>query len=242
MKADVEAERVIWDETIPGGGYWTRVLRRGTTLRLVDLEGSQGVAALFYNADMPSERYNAADTVKIQNTIFPSKGRVLFSDLGRVLLSITEDTCGSHDTLGGMSTALSNEARYGSGRYQDLQNACFKDARANFQAALGRHGMDRRDIMPPINLFARVAVESDGRLRWVAGAAKPASFVDLRAEMNVLVALSNTPHPLSPEPKYDPKPVRAIVWQPPPPAADDLCRNFSPEAVRGFRNTDELFL
>ncbi len=242
MAADVDRKLVLWDETIPGGAYWSRVLDRGTTLRLVDLEGSRGVSALFFNADEPSERYNAADTVKIQNTIFPTKGRVLFSDLGRVLCSITEDTCGSHDTLGGASTALSNEARYGTGRYQDLRNAYFRNAHTNFTMALGRHGLDRRDIVPCINFFARVAVEPDGDLRWVSGAAKAGSILDLRAEMNVLVVLSNTPHPLCPEPTYAPKPLRLVVWQSPPAAADDLCRTFSPEAKRGFRNTDELFL
>ena len=200
------------------------------------------MAALFFNADQPSERYNAADTVKIQNTIFPTRGRVLFSDLGRVLVSITDDTCGSHDTLGGMSTPLSNEARYGTGRYQDLRNACFKDARTNFQRALGRHGMDRRDIVPCITFFARVVAGPDGTLRWVKNAAKPGSHVDLRAEMNVLVALSNTPHPMFPGPIYDPKPIQVTVWNSPPPAPDDLCRHFSLEAERGFDNTDALFL
>ncbi len=241
MGVDVDPKLVLLDETIPGGAYWSRVLDRGTTLRIVDLEGSRGVSALFYNADRTSERYNAADTVKIQNTIFPSKGRVLFSDLGRVLCSITEDTCGSHDTLGGTSTAVSNEARYGTGSYQDLRNAWFRNGHTNFTVALGRHGMDRRDIVPCINFFARVAVEPNGGLRWVAGAAKAGSFLDLRAEMNVLVVLSNTPHPLRPEPTYAPKALRLVVWQSPPASADDLCRNFSPEAKRGFRNTDELF-
>jgi urea carboxylase-associated protein 2 len=241
MKPDVDRSLVVWDETLPGGAYWTRVIRRGTTLRIVDLEGSRGVSAIFFNADQPSERYNAPDTVKIQNLIFPSEGRVLFSDLGRVLLSITRDTGGGLETLAGGSTDLSVEARYGTGRYQDLRNAFHRSAHSNFAMALGRHGMDRRDIVPCVNFFARVAIEPNGALRWVPGASEAGGFIDLRAEMNVLAVLSNTPHPLHPEPKYDPRPIRLVVWRSPAPADDDPCRTRYPEAVRGFDNTDALF-
>lgn len=239
--SEIAVDRIVWDETIPGGAYWTRVVRRGTTLRIVDLEGSRGVALLAYNADDPTERYNAADTVKIQNMIYLTKGRVVFSDLGRVLFSITEDTSGHHDTFGGLGTPATNLARYGEGSYQRLRNGCHRDGRTNLVAALGRHGLGPRDIVPNLNLFTRVRVLPDGGLEWVPGCEKPGAFIDLRAEMNVLVALSNTPHPLCPAPTYDPKPLRLVVWHAPEPAADDLCRNFSEEARRGFRNTEEIF-
>lgn len=239
--SDVEASRIIWHETIPGGAYWTRVIRRHTTLRIIDLEGSRGVSCLCYNADDPVERYNVADTVKIQNMIFLTTGRVLFSDMGRVLFSITEDTSGHHDTLGGCSSPETNRARYGEGGYQRLRNDRHRDTRTNFLYALGRHGLGPRDVMPNLNLFTRVRVGEDGGLQWVAGCEKPGAFIDLRAEMNTLVALSNTPHPLHPSTTYDPKPIRLVVWRSPPPAPDDLCRTYSEEARRGFRNTDALF-
>lgn len=174
--------------------------------------------------------------------VFLTKGRVLFSDMGRVLFSITEDTSGHHDTFGGCSTPATNLARYGEGDYQHLRNDCHRDGRTNLLAALGRHGLGSRDIMPNLNLFTRVRVLPEGDLAWVAGCEKPGAYIDLRAEMNVLVALSNTPHPLHPGTTYDPKPLRLVVWRSPPSAPDDLCRTFSDEARRGFRNTDELFL
>jgi urea carboxylase-associated protein 2 len=239
--SDVEPSRVLWEETIPGGAYWTRIIRRHTTLRIVDLAGSRGVSCLCYNADDPVERYNAADTVKIQNTIFLTTGRVLFSDMGRVLFSITADTSGHHDTLGGGSTPETNRARYGDGDYQRLRNDRHRDARTNFLYALGRHGLGARDVMPNLNFFTRVRVATEGGLEWVPGCEKPGAFIDLRAEMHVLVALSNTPHPLCPSPTYDPQPIRLVVWQSPPPASDDRCRTSSEEARRGFRNTDALF-
>lgn len=224
---------INWDETIPGGAYWSRVIRRGTTLRIVDLEGSRGVSLLCYNADNVIERYNAADTAKIQFNAYPKKGMVLFSDMGRVLFSITEDTCGHHDTLSGCSNVSTN-AKYGEGGW--------KNSRDNFMLALTKHNMGKKDIMPNLNLFAHVVVEDDGSLAWVEGASKPGDYIDLRAEMNVLVVLSNCPHVLDPKPTYSPTTVRAIVWNSPTPAATDLCRTGSPEAVRGFQNTDALFV
>lgn len=233
--------KVLWEETIPGGAYWTRVIRRGTTLRLLDPDGSRGVACLCYNADEPTERYNAADTVKIQNMVYLTTGRVLYSDMGRVLFSITADTSGHHDTFGGCSSPTSVRAQHGEGSYRTLRNGWYRDGRTNFVTALGRHGLGPRDLTANINFFSHVRVLPEGGLEWVAGGERPGAYVDLRAEMNVLVVLSNTPHPLRPGTAYDPTPLQLLVWDSPPPAEDDACRTFSDEARRGFRNTDELF-
>lgn len=234
--------KVLSHDVIPGGAYWTRRIRRGTTLRLLDPHGSHGVAFLCYNADDPVERYNAADTVKIQNMVYLTAGHVLYSDMGRVLFSITADTSGHHDTFGGASTPASTRAQYGAGSYQERRNEYFRDARSNFTMALGRHGLGARDLMPNINFFSNVRVEPDGRLQWVADTEHPGVSIDLRAEMNVLAVVSNTPHPLRPGSEYAPTPLRALVWDSPPPAVDDVNRTRSEEARRGFQNTDEVFL
>jgi urea carboxylase-associated protein 2 len=224
---------VVHEEAIPGGWYWSTKLARGQTLRIVNGEATPGVSMLAWNADDPTERYNAADTVKIQWNAVVTKGRVLFSDMGRVLLSVTDDSCGAHDTLAGGSTVETNARRYGT--------AQTRATRDNFILAAAKHGLSRRDVPPCITFFAPVRTDSAGGLVWQEGAVKPGDYVDLRAEMNVLVALSNCPHPLAPGKKWAPRPVRAIVWNSPPPAADDLCRTGSDEAVRGFENTDPLF-
>jgi urea carboxylase-associated protein 2 len=232
---------IVVDETVPPGAYWSRVVRRGQTLRVVDLEGAGAASLLALNADQPSERYNAPDTTKIQNTIFVTAGRVLFSDLGRVLLSVTGDTSGHHDTLAGFGNAATTVATYGPGRYLELRNEYHRNARDNFLAALGRHGLGRRDLVPTFNLFARVAVGPAGSLDWVPGVQRPGAAVDLRAEMHVLAVLSATPHVLDPAPEYRPGRLQVTVWQGPPPAPDDPCRTATPEAGRGFDNTDALF-
>lgn len=219
---ELAPEQIVHAETIPAGWYWTRLLKRGETLRLIDVSGTPGLSAMFWNADDPSERYNAGDTVKIQWNANPTKGRVLFSDMGRVLMSITDDSCGAHDTLlGGGSLGPRNT--------QD-----------NFLLAAAKHGLGRRDVPPCITFFAAVATDEAGGFRWRASKVRPGVHVDLRAEMNVLAALSNCPHPLAP-PELPAGPVQAVVWRSPPATAADLCRNASEEAVRGFQNTDALF-
>lgn len=230
----IDPSLILLDEKLPGGAYWHGVIKRGNTLRVTDLEGSQGVSMICYNADNPIERLNVADTAKIQFNAFLKKGMVIYSDMGRVLFSITEDTSGYHDLFGGCSNAASNTAKYGEGEF-------WKNSRDHFLKALSRYGLGKKDIMPNINLFTRVAIEPDGKMVFVEGCEKPGSFIDLRAEMNVLVILSNCPHVLHPSKVYEPKPIQVTVWDSPAPTADDLCRTANPEAVRGFMNTDALF-
>jgi uncharacterized protein len=229
----INSNLILLDEKLPGGAYWYGVIKRGNTLRVTDLEGSHGVSMACYNADSPIERLNVADTAKIQFNAFLKKGMVIYSDMGRILFSITEDTNGYHDLFCGCSNAASNKAKYGEGDFNNSRN--------NFLKALGKKGLTRKDLMPNINLFSRVAVLPDGALKYVEGQEKPGSFVDLRAEMNVLVILSNCPHVLHPSTEYQPKSIQLTIWKSPTAASDDLCRNANEEVIRGFINTDALF-
>jgi urea carboxylase-associated protein 2 len=212
-------------ETIAGGWYWSVRVDRGQTLRLVNTAGNAGVSVLIWNAEDTSERYNAGDTVKLQWTTRLTAGRVLFSDMGRVLCSITADSFGA-------STPATNARSFG--------DASLRNSRDNFLLAAGKLGLRRQDVPPAITFFADIAADADGRFHWKRGAA-PGSIVDLRAEMNVIVAISNCPHPLAPGSVFEPGPIDAVVWKAPPASADDLSRHFGEEAERGFENTDRLF-
>jgi uncharacterized protein len=233
--------RMLLDEKLPGGAYWHGVIKRGNTLRIKDLAGSQGVALLCYNADSPIERLNVADTAKIQFNAFLKKGMVMYSDMGRILCSITEDTSGTHDLICGCSNAASNLAKYGPGGDDNQGVRDYHNSRDNFLKALAKRGLTRKDWMPNVNLFSRVMVSPEGDLQYVAGAEKPGCWVDLRAEMNVLVIVSNCPHVLHPDRVYQPQPVQLTVWRSPAPTADDLCRTANAEVIRGFVNTDAWF-
>ncbi|BDI14296.1 urea carboxylase [Nostoc cf. commune SO-36] len=237
----IDPSLILLDEKLPGGAYWHYVIKRGNTLRVTDLEGSQGVSMICYNADSPIERLNVADTAKIQFNAFVKKGMVIYSDMGRILFSITEDTSGHHDLICGCSNAASNAAKYGEGTYNKYGESDYNNSRNNFLKALGKRGLTRKDLMPNLNLFSRVAVHPNGDLEYVTGNEKPGSFIDLRAEMNVLVIISNCPHVLHPDTVYKPKPIQLTVWKSSAPAPDDLCRTANEEVIRGFINTDALF-
>jgi urea carboxylase-associated protein 2 len=220
-----------------GGQAWSGRLRRNQRLRLVDVEGRACVSALFYNAADPLERYNMADTLKAQFTAFLTAGRVLYSDMGRVLASIVADDCGWHDTISGLGDAAANAARFGAGSYQTLRNEWHRNARDNLLVELGKHGLGKRDVVANVNFFVRVGVDEAGGLGWVAGNSRPGAGVELRFEMETLVVLSNTPHPLDPAPTYGPPRVDLLITDGPSALADDPCRLSRPENGRGFALT-----
>lgn len=233
--------QLILEEPLRGGQSWSRVLRRGQTLRLTDVEGGAAVAALFYNAEEPSERYNMPDTLKAQHIARLTAGFVLYSDMGRVLCSIVGDSLGWHDTITGHGSARHNLAKFGAGTYQALRNEWHKNSHDNFLVELGKYDLGKRDIVANLNFFVKVVVELDGALRFVPDHSPAGSFVELRAEMNTLVVLSNTPHPLDPKGSYVPKPVALSVRSGAPASQDDACRASRPENARGFALTESYF-
>lgn len=225
-------------EILRGGQAWSRRLARHQRLRITDVEGRACVSALFYNARQPLERYNMADTLKAQFTAFLTAGRVLYSDMGRVLCSIVADGCGWHDTISGMGDAASGRARFGDGTYQALRNGFHRNARDNVLVELGKHGLGKRDVVANVNFFVRISVDDSGNMTWVGSNSRAGASVELRFEMDTLVVLSNTPHPLDPASSYGPPPVGLTIGAGPAPAADDTCRLSRPENGRGFALTE----
>ncbi|HMI95532.1 MAG TPA: urea amidolyase associated protein UAAP1 [Micropepsaceae bacterium] len=226
----IRSDLVIANETIPGGWYWSCRVARGTTLRIVNDHATPGVSALFWNANDPSERFNPADTIKVQWTSRLKRGKLLFSDMGRVLVSLTHSS-GWHDALAGGSTPQSNARKYGA-------DAPTRNTRDNFLLAAAKHGLGPRDIGPCINFFAPLGTDRSGRLVWHEEGLNAGDYVDLRAEMDVLAVLSNCQHPLSPGGDWQPQPIRAILWASPMHEAKDLGRRSTEEATRAFENTD----
>jgi uncharacterized protein len=231
-----------WKEVLRGGQAWSRRMRRHQILRVADDEGRACVSALLYNADDPLERYNMADTLKAQFTAFLTEGRVLFSDMGRVLASIVGDTCGWHDTISGCGDGDTGRRRFGQGRYQELRNDFHRNARDNFLVELGKHGLGKRDVVANVNFFVRVGVDEAGATRFVSGNSKPGAYVDLRFEMDTLVVLTNTPHPLDPAASYGLPPVTLSIRPGAAPGPDDRCRRSRGETERGFALTEAYAL
>ncbi len=233
---------VLFEDVVREGATWSHVLKRGTALRITDTLGGANVGALFYNWENTSERYNMPDTLKAQHIARLTRGAVLYSDMGRVLCSITDDTLGWHDPLSGCANAEQVRARYGEARYQEQRNSCVKNPYDAFVIELAKYGMTARDLPAPVNFFSRVVVNEAGAMTFVPGHSLAGDAVELRAEMNVLVVLNTCQHPLDPNPRYEPKPVALSVRRVPPPGADDACRTSCPENERGFTLTERYFL
>jgi len=229
--ASIAPDAVIHREVVPFGWYSTLLLRRGEALRIIDDAGQASVSLLAWREEDLSERINCADTIKVQWSAAISKGRVILSDMGRVAFSLIEDTSGAHDLLVGGSTPASVLAASGvSGR----------NTQENFLAAVSKIGLGVRDISPCITFFAPVALDAAGRFIWKDGCKQAGDFVDLRAEMNLIVAASNCAHPLNPS-QSGGGAVTLIKHRVSAASPDDLCRTASPEGMRAFAFTDRLY-
>jgi urea carboxylase-associated protein 1 len=198
----------VHDEVIAAGEPWLGDVEQGQILRIVDLEGNQAVDTLFYNAHNTEERYSAVDTIRAQGNIYLTTGTPLRSNLGASMLTIIEDTCGRHDTLGGACSAESNTVRYA------LEKRHMHSCRDNFLLALARHdrGLSKRDLPSNINFFMNVPVTSDGALRFEDGISAAGRYVQLRAQMDVLVLISNCPQLNNPCNAFNPTPIQILIW------------------------------
>jgi urea carboxylase-associated protein 2 len=232
----------LWSSKLEAGEHWSGILRRGVSLRLTALEERANVAALMYHFEALSERYNMADTLKAQHTSYLTVGCVCYSDMGRILCSITADSCGWHDTVCGLSDAASIAAKYGATRYQEQRNAFYKNGRDSVLNELGKYGLGKRDLIANINFFSRVSPDEGGALRFHESHCRAGDYVDLRFEMNTLLILASVPHPLDPLPQYRPRPIELRASSSGPAGVHDPCRERCAENARGFRNTEILFL
>jgi uncharacterized protein len=227
-----------WEEEILGGSHWSGVLRRGSRLRLIARGDDANLAALFYNREQPLERYNMADTLKAQHTAHLTSGCVCYSDMGRILCSITADTCGWHDPLCGLTDDAGIAAKYGDTDFQQHRNARFISGRQAMLVELGKYGLGERDLVANINFFSKLLVDEQGGMRLAPGHSRAGQYVDLRFEMDTIVLLHAGPHPLAPAGRYAPAGVGLEMSPAPQVAADDICRVRCPENARGFINTE----
>jgi len=211
-------------------------------VRLTDTLGGANVSVLFYTADKFVERYNMPDTLKCQHTAHLTTGHCLYSDMGRVLASITHDSVGWHDPLAGFSNRASVLAQFGEGPYQTLRNGWHTNAYYYFAVELAKYGMNERDFTASVNLFSKVVVEEGGGFRYVPDHSPAGSTVELRSDMNTLMIFCTCPHPMAPGGEWDPKPVNLAIKRVALPAADDACRLSRPENGRGFTLTERYFL
>jgi urea carboxylase-associated protein 1 len=210
--SNLDPQDAIHRETIAAGEPWMGTVRQGQYFRIVDLHGNQAVDTLFYRANSIEERYSAQDTIRAQGNIYLTTGTPLLSNEGHIMLSIVADTCGRHDTLGGACSAESNTVRYA------LDKRHMHSCRDNFLLALSRWGaqfgrdFNKRDLSSNINFFMNVPVTPDGKLSFADGISAAGRYVEMRAEMDVTVLISNCPQLNNPCNAFNPTPVEVLIW------------------------------
>ena len=214
-ESKLNSNLAVVDEICAAGEPWVKVVKKDQVFRIVDLEGNQAVDTLFYNANDALERYSATDTIRRQNTLYLTAGSRLYSNFGNIMLTIVADTCGRHDTVGGACAAESNTVRYALEKYP--MHSC----RDSFLHALAHDpicehlGMSKRDIPSNINFFMNVPVSEEGGLDFADGVSAPGKYVEMQAEMDVVVLISNCPQLNNPCNAYNPTPIRLLIWDDP---------------------------
>jgi len=212
VESQMDPDNAVYEKVVPAGEYWIYTVRKGQTLRILDLEGNQAADTLFYSADDPTERYSAVDTIREQGNIYLTANSVLMSTECNPMLTIVADTCGRHDTLGGACATESNTVRYA------LEKKCMHACRdswllamAESEVALKKH-MSKRDLTSNINFFMNVPVTTQGELTFADGISEAGKYVEMRAEMDVIALISNCPQLNNPCNAYNPTPVQVLIW------------------------------
>ncbi|XXF07678.1 urea carboxylase-associated family protein [Pseudomonas sp. D2-3] len=242
MTASLSLRPTLYEETVPGGGHTSFVLKRGQLLRLTDIEGGANVSLLLFNAAEKSERLNLPDTLKGQHTAKLTAGHCLYSDMGKVLAAITADTCGWHDSFGGVLNAEEVAEKYGQGRYQELRNGFFRNGTDNLLVEMGKWNLNLQDLLMNLNLFSRVDVDANGAFQFQTGNSQAGDYLELYAPMDTLVVLTALQHPMDPNSQYAPKPVQLTWSKVESDGISVLCRTSRPENGRAFHNTERQYL
>lgn len=208
-ESNLAPDNAVYRETVPAGDYFMKVVKKGQTFRILDLEGNQAADTLFYNADDPAERYSAMDTIREQGNVYLTAGTKLMSNQGNVMLEIVADTCGRHDTLGGACATESNTVRYA------LEKKCMHACRDSWMLAVAENeefGMSKRDITHNINFFMNVPITADGGLTFEDGISAPGKYVEMKTHMDTIVLISNCPQLNNPCNGYNPTPIEVLIW------------------------------
>lgn len=210
VESQLIPSEALYRDVVPAGDYYMKVVKKGHTVRILDIEGNQAADVLFYNANDPSERYSAMDTIREQGNVYLTTGTKILSDLGNVMLEIVADTCGRHDTLGGACATESNTVRY------SIDKKCMHACRDSWLLAVSENehfGMSKRDLTHNINFFMNVPVTAEGGLTFADGISGAGKYVELKAHMDTIVLMSNCPQLNNPCNAYNPTPVEVLVWQ-----------------------------
>lgn len=225
----------IYKTVIPGASHWSVVIRKGTEMRIEDIEGGANIGMLFYNPTQLTEKYNAPDTLKCQHTFKLTQGHCLYSDMGRIFCSITSDTFGWHESICGTSHAEHIDKKWGVRDYQSDHNQWLQNGFDSFLVELAKYDLYKEDLCANVNWFSEVRASDEGQLT-LNRHSQAGDEVVLRFEMDTLVVLHTCPHPLNNEPNYPHNPISITLTEAAAIDDKDECLNHCAENRRGFEN------
>lgn len=228
---------LLYTDDLPGNSHWSLQVAAGTELKFTDTQGGANLGMLFYNPHNLLERYNAPDTLKCQHTFKLTKGNCLYSDMGRIFCSITEDDTGWIDTVAGTTNKELVAKRWGERDYQTERNYWKQNGYDSFLVEIAKFGLGARDIAANVNLFSKIFTDDDGNFTFEREHSKAGDSITLRFEMDTLIVMNTCPHPMNPAEEYPHRAISYEVRKASPISDDDYCKNFRPENGRGFENT-----
>ncbi len=231
----------IWKTTLRPGEKWSGFIGKNKILRFTALEAGANLSVLLYNRHALHEKYNMPDTLKAQHTAHLTRGNALFSDKGRVLAAIVEDSLGWNDAIGGITTREMTDEKYGKTDYQHQRNDWLRSGYENFMVELECNGLNPRDFVPPVNLFSKVWCDEAGDMHYDETHCPKGATVSLRTEMDALLLLSNTPNPIDPRTQYPSVPIKFEVLPATPADSLDEYVNSLPEIRRAYENTWDYY-
>ncbi|WP_054706656.1 urea amidolyase associated protein UAAP2 [Bacillus sp. JCM 19041] len=201
-------QTAIYDKTIPAGKGWMHDLKKGQWFRIVDLSGNQAADTLLYDTMNPNDHYSAVRTITEQKNLYLTTGSILRAESGKPLVKLIADTVGRHDTFGGACSSQSNTVRYAHDR------AAMHNCRDTFMLELAKRGegYSKRDLAPNVNFFMNVPVTSEGGLSFADGISSPGAYVEMVAETDTTVLISNCPQLNNPCSGFNPTPIRLLIW------------------------------
>ncbi|WP_416954369.1 DUF1989 domain-containing protein [Nocardioides sp. T5] len=197
---------VVFDDILPAKQGIAFEMAMGQVLRIVDVEGQQVPDLLCFNAADHADKFSPPNTQLLNQTVFLKTGHHLYSTRARPMMTILEDTVGVHDVISGGCSAATNEFRYG------VRGTA--SCRGNFEEALAPYDIPEPEIPYNFNIFMNVTVAADGATAIEESPSKAGDYIDLRADMDLVVAISNCPQSRNPCNGWNPTALRLIMHEP----------------------------
>ncbi|MHA0857270.1 DUF1989 domain-containing protein [Paenibacillus sp. CMAA1364] len=160
-------------------------LKQGQVIRVTDVEGEQVADFVAFRADDITERLDPTVTMDALHAMKVNVGDIIYSNKYKPMLTVIDDKVGRHDFINSACRPEMYEFLYDKTDHR----SCYM----NLNMALKNHGIPAPHQHYPFNLFMNTVVSSDGQIRVERPLSKKGDYIELRAEMDLIVAISACP-------------------------------------------------